>query len=698
MRRRISAFLMTLVMCLTLLSAAALADAPKDLSDAEVTLDKSEYTFNGSEIKPKVTVRYDGRTLGAGTDYTVSYADNVKAGSAAVVVTGTGSGFSGAATRTFTIAPIEMDSGSVDVRLVMSRREYGGSYGYYNESMYYTGKAQEPAVIPYYYYYDENSYQQEAPMVEGVDFEVVGYANNVNAGTATVTIAGRGNFTGTRTQEFTVSRMPLEFQHDFVLSYDKAVLYTGKPVSPNISIRWKLTGETLVEGRDYTVTYPDGNNTEVGSNIRATITGIGNFEYDKEVVFDIVEPSAAPPPFVKSERGNYDKGYVAWIIDEKGTLEVSFSGEFSMPASYVDCYWRPFRNMIKKIVVAQGTFYIPAGAFEGCRFVTEVELPEGLSTIQYDAFKDCDSLETMNIPSSLTRFDRDASPKNDRLVLHLPDNITEFDGYGAMENVKALVNPGSVTEATLRAKQGYFYYENYPDFELYDNGDGVLHCVRYVGDGGTVTIPDFVDSIQQVSGFGDTYLINKVVIPANVKKLGSFDRCFGLRELVIQPGSNELELPSYFVHRCNDVTIYLPDNVTGLSSGCIERYMHILLVANSGSRVMTGAMNMESYGSHVWIGDNGSFGNRYTTAHAGGYFDGDTFKATVTAPKDAMLIAARYDASGKLAEIKTVTISSAYSGNEVETGLTKESGCKYKLMLVNKTSFAPLCRAWSGKA
>ena len=50
-------------------------------------LSESEYTYDGNEKKPAVTVKVDGRTLEEGKDYEISYSNNKNAGTAAVTIT-----------------------------------------------------------------------------------------------------------------------------------------------------------------------------------------------------------------------------------------------------------------------------------------------------------------------------------------------------------------------------------------------------------------------------------------------------------------------------------------------------------------------------------------------------------------------------------------------------------------------------------
>ncbi|MBQ9067743.1 MAG: hypothetical protein IJ131_01600, partial [Eggerthellaceae bacterium] len=96
------------------LYAAPADQNPVDLSAAEVAVEAATYS-GGAPVEPKVTVKLDGKTLDAGTDYEVRYVNNTDVGkSAAVVVYGKGS-YTGAtppkafeigkAANTITVAP-----------------------------------------------------------------------------------------------------------------------------------------------------------------------------------------------------------------------------------------------------------------------------------------------------------------------------------------------------------------------------------------------------------------------------------------------------------------------------------------------------------------------------------------------------------------------------------------------------------------
>ena len=83
-----------------------LPDSPSadSIKDAKVTLAFEQKVYTGKAIKPAVTVEYDGVKLKKGTDYTVTYKNNKKVGTASVTITGKGN-YSGKQTVKFTITP-----------------------------------------------------------------------------------------------------------------------------------------------------------------------------------------------------------------------------------------------------------------------------------------------------------------------------------------------------------------------------------------------------------------------------------------------------------------------------------------------------------------------------------------------------------------------------------------------------------------
>lgn len=74
------------------------------LSDPQlsVTLDPDTYVYDGNEKRPAVTVTYDGQTLTENISYTLTYANNINAGTATVTIDGMGT-LHGQTVKEFTI-------------------------------------------------------------------------------------------------------------------------------------------------------------------------------------------------------------------------------------------------------------------------------------------------------------------------------------------------------------------------------------------------------------------------------------------------------------------------------------------------------------------------------------------------------------------------------------------------------------------
>ncbi len=83
----------------------------KDIANCTVTLDQTSYIYDGTAKEPTATVLDGSTTLISGTDYTVSYSNNTKVGTAAVIIKGKGN-YTGTVTASFTIEGTSLKKGS----------------------------------------------------------------------------------------------------------------------------------------------------------------------------------------------------------------------------------------------------------------------------------------------------------------------------------------------------------------------------------------------------------------------------------------------------------------------------------------------------------------------------------------------------------------------------------------------------------
>ena len=153
------------------------------ISSAAITYDAGPYGYTGKEWKPEVTVSFNSATLTAGNDYTVSYENNINAGTAKIIITGIGDHFTGLTEKTFTINSAEI-SGCTFAPIA---------------DVTYNTKAHTPEV----------TVAISGRTLEADKDYTVSYASNVDAGTATVTVTGKGNFTGSANTTFTIAKADL---------------------------------------------------------------------------------------------------------------------------------------------------------------------------------------------------------------------------------------------------------------------------------------------------------------------------------------------------------------------------------------------------------------------------------------------------------------------------------------------------------
>lgn len=141
----------------------------------------------------------------------------------------------------------------------------------------YTGTALTPDVLMV----DNNG-----RLEKDIDYTLE-YENNVNVGTATVTIIGVGNYTGVKTVYFTIVSKSLA---NATVSSIANQTYTGSAITPSITV--KDGSKTLVKDTDYTVSY--SNNVNAGT-ATVTITGKGNYTGTRTLNFTIVKKEEPKP-------------------------------------------------------------------------------------------------------------------------------------------------------------------------------------------------------------------------------------------------------------------------------------------------------------------------------------------------------------------------------------------------------------------
>ena len=329
--------------------------------------------YNGVAQEPAPVVTFNGMTLVKGTDYSVSYENNVNVGTATATVTALANStkYSGTASKTFTIttAALTVTADNKSVTYGDDAPTYTVSYdgfvnnetnavlggtlalacdyvkdqsgvgnytitpsGYTSDnyaitftngtltvgtkalensfiatisSLVYNGQAQEPAPVLTFH---------EMTLAAGTDYTLA-YTANTNAGTATVTCTGQGNYSGQAQKTFTIT------QKEATLQWSNTELdWTGQALKPTCEV-------TNLCGTDQCEVTVDGAQVDAGT-YTATATALANANYKlpqavtceysitKKIEDDTVDPIAGN---VKAEV--YDETTKQAVITEMTPTE-----------------------------------------------------------------------------------------------------------------------------------------------------------------------------------------------------------------------------------------------------------------------------------------------------------------------------------------------------------------------------------------
>ena len=174
-------------------------------------------------------------------------------------------------------------------------------------------------------------------------------------------------------------------------------------------------------------------------------------------------------------------------------------------------------------------------AFYGCRSLTSIEIPEGVTWIGWYAFVGCKSLTSIEIPDSLMGIGCRAFSNCSSLTsVVLGDGVTEIGDY-AFDDCSSLTGieiPDSVTSICDGAFKGC---SSLTDIEIPDSVTEIGNYAFYNCGGLTsIKIPDSVTEIG-ASAFRGCSSLMSIEIPDSVTGIGcgAFENCHGLTEITL---------------------------------------------------------------------------------------------------------------------------------------------------------------------
>lgn len=227
--------------------------------------DVPDCLYTGKEVRPTPTVYYNGTKLAEGTDYTLTYGNNIYAGKAWIIIQGKGN-YKETKQIFFNIRASLEDA----VVSAISNQAY-------------TGKAVTPGVTVSC---------GGNKLKEGVDY-TLSYTNNVAVGDAAVIISPSESnpyYVGSRIVEFAICNSVAAAT---ITGVPSSQTYTGSLITPEPQVY--IGGKKLVKGRDYTVKWQ--NEVNVGTAAIEIVgtgeNGTGEYVGRKVITYKIIPKSIA---------------------------------------------------------------------------------------------------------------------------------------------------------------------------------------------------------------------------------------------------------------------------------------------------------------------------------------------------------------------------------------------------------------------
>ena len=222
---------------------------PKSIAAPSVTINNpTDKTYTGSPCVQGVSVK-DSEAKLTFDDISVTYEDNINVGTATIIYTGKNN-YTGEIRKNFKIT-----EASITDDMIANI-----------PSVTYNTRAHTPEVTVTF---------EGSTLKAGKDYDVA-YTNNINAGTATVTVTGKGNFTGTASKNFAIAQAYLSVENQTVTHFRTETDAKSYAVPADMFLAdEKETGFTITvtdyDGDEIFTTAPAVNGTNVNYQLNGTV-------------------------------------------------------------------------------------------------------------------------------------------------------------------------------------------------------------------------------------------------------------------------------------------------------------------------------------------------------------------------------------------------------------------------------------------
>ena len=373
--------------------------APKTLT-AEMIADIDAQTYTGNAIKPTLTVTDGNAALALNTDYTVAYTDSIDAGTATATITGKGN-YTGSAVKNYTIGAMSISGFTVNVDA--------------SQTYTYSGQAHKPRVTV-------SNASDGAQLAINTDYTVA-YRDSINAGTATVTVTGKGNYTGTKEATYTIN--PLDASQTEITLETTSFVYNGEEQTPavtSVSFGTTPTVVPTITSSDYDVTYSNNiNASETAPTV--TVTFKGNFTGTASTTFVITKANLTDVTVTLAGWAVGAEPNTPVVSGNAGNGNVSYTYSEVNGETFTETVPTTIGNYVVKATIAESTNYFGTevtGTFSIYRNL-DITFAAGQTWASYY------SSENLTVPTGLTAYvvsavDADNGTVTAETVSYIPAN------------------------------------------------------------------------------------------------------------------------------------------------------------------------------------------------------------------------------------------------------------------------------------
>ena len=240
---------------------------------------------------------------------------------------------------------------------------------------------------------------------------------------------------------------------------------------------------------------------------------------------------------------------------------------------------------LKKVIIKDTISGIDDLAFSYCTNLTEIIIPDSVTSIGNSAFFNCNSLESVYISDiaawcNIEFYDSLSNPLcfadnlylNDELVTNVvvPEKVTSIGKYAfkGYDSLTEIIIPNSVTSIGDNA---FSSCTNLTEITI-PNSVTSIGTAAFSGCTSLkeIIIPNSVTSIADMAFSGCTNL-TKITIPDSVTSIGdhAFSSCTNLTEIIIP--DSVTSIGDYAFSSCTNLTkITIPDNVTSIGDSAFS--------------------------------------------------------------------------------------------------------------------------------